>query len=307
MKKILILFTIIGSFVLCIGRKADASSYSVGIVDTDGANLNVRSGPSTSYSIIGRLSDKSYVTIEGTSGSFYYVSYSGSSYGYVHKDYINTVSTKKAQTLDNLNIRQRATTASTILATAPKGSILYILSSDTYWSRVVYNGLEGYAYNNYLKTLQNDSVLLNITNYKQYDSRWASLEIVKGKTMRQIGCLTTAFAMSESYRTGTTITPAAMMNRLQYTSTGDAYWPSHYTVSTKLDYLTTIYNNLQNNKPTIIGAKSSTSMHFVIVTGVNGSKTNPYSYTINDPGSSTRTNLGQFFSAYPTFYKIAYY
>ena len=37
----------------------------------------------------------------------------------------------------------------------------------------------------------------------------------------------------ESYRTGSVIYPDAMSKKLNYTSSGDLYWPSDYQVVTK--------------------------------------------------------------------------
>jgi hypothetical protein len=87
------------------------------------------------------------------------------------------------------------------------------------------------------------------------------------------------------------------------------YWPSNYVTSSNSSYLTTIYNNLVNNKPTIIGAKKKdVSMHFVIVKGFKGGNALTKSnFIINDPGSNTRTTLNDFMNIYPNFYKIAYY
>ena len=69
------------------------------------------------------------------------------------------------------------------------------------------------------------------------------------------------------------------------------------------------YNNLKNNKPTIIGAKKNDgSMHFVIVKGFSGGNAlTKANFIINDPGSNTRTTLNEFMNVYPNFYKIAYY
>ena len=127
--------------------------------------------------------------------------------------------------------------------------------------------------------------------------------------MEKIGCATTAIAMMESYRTGTTIYPDAMSKKLNYTSTGSVYWPSHYvTVTSNADYLSKIYNQLKQGKPVLLGAKDSYgTQHWVVITGFTGGSLTAGSFTINDPGSNTRSNLQQFLNAYPTFYKYFYY
>ena len=114
-------------------------------------------------------------------------------------------------------------------------------------------------------------------------------------------------AMSESYRLNKTIYPNEMVKKLSYTQSGDMYWPSNYKTSTTSNYLNTIYNNLKNKKPTIIGVKNSSSTHFVIIYGISGSSSSLSSYKIYDPASSTRTTLADLFKVYPTYMKIAYY
>jgi hypothetical protein len=100
-----------------------------------------------------------------------------------------------------------------------------------------------------------------------------------------------------------------MAKKLSYTSGGAVYWPTNYSIITSSEgYLEKIYNALQSGKPVIVGAKKSNgSQHYVVVTGVNATSTlTNASFIINDPGSSTRTTLAQFFAAYPNYYKMLY-
>ena len=115
--------------------------------------------------------------------------------------------------------------------------------------------------------------------------------------------------MLESYRLGYSITPDVLSKKVSYTSGGLLYWPSNYIQSTNSNYLSTIYNLLKSGKPVTIGAKTSSGgQHWVVVTGYKGGNTLTASkFTINDPGSSTRDTLDDFFNSYPIFYKIAYY
>jgi hypothetical protein len=127
--------------------------------------------------------------------------------------------------------------------------------------------------------------------------------------MAKIGCATTAIAMMESYRTGTTIYPNAMAKKLRYTSTGSVYWPENFVpVTSSSGYLSRIYDLLKQGKPVLLGAKNSYgSQHWVVVTGFSGGSLTAANFTINDPGSNSRVNLQQFLNAYPAFYKYFYY
>ena len=52
-----------------------ASEQSFGRVDTEGSNLNVRSGPDTSHAVIGSLKDGSTVVVLGEENGWYRVLY----------------------------------------------------------------------------------------------------------------------------------------------------------------------------------------------------------------------------------------
>lgn len=304
---------------------AEASStvYGAGKVTTASTSLNVRKSASTSSAIITTLKRNSQVTLINKSGNFWYVRYSTSSYGYCSADYI-TVTSKVVKTVKttsgNLNVRNRASTSGTVLTKLSSGTKVPVISTSNGWSKILYNGNKtGYVSSAYLTTATQNNTntsykairLSGVPNFKQTDSRWANVIIgSSGQTIGKIGCATTAIAMLESKRTNTTIYPHNMMKKLSYTSGGAVYWPSNYTqITSSSGYLTKIYNLLEQGKPVIIGAKKSNGgQHYVVVTGVKATNTlTTSSFYINDPGSSTRTTLNQFFSAYPYFYKMLYY
>lgn len=187
-----------------------------------------------------------------------------------------------------------------------------LLSTANGWSRVLYHGTKlGYVSSQYLAGVSEgySAVSISVPSFKQTDSRWASYPIgTTGGTIETIGCATTAIAMMESCRTGTTVYPNAMAKRLSYTADGSVYWPSHYTVSTSTGYLTAIYNLLKQGRPVLFGAKTrSGRQHWVVITGFTGGSLTAANFTILDPGSNSRTTLQQFLNAYPVFYKYFYY
>ena len=304
--------------------KANAAEkiHGAGKVTTSATALNVRSRASASSAVKAKLSKNSYVTLISKSGKYWRVQYSASGYGYCHADYIATASTKVRTVKTSsgrLRVRSSASSTATVKAYLSTGTEVTVLSTSGSFSRIVYNGTKtGYVSSSYLKTSSGTSsdnsykaVKLNIPSFKQTDSRWANVTLgASGQTIGKIGCATTAIAMLESYRTGTTIYPNAMAKKLSYTSGGAVYWPSHYTIITSSSgYLSKIYNLLQAGKPVLIGAKKSNgNQHYVVITGVKATSTlTTSSFYINDPGSDTRTTLNQFLSAYPNFYKMMHY
>ena len=297
-------------------RAATADSKA-GVVTTAGGVLNVRSSASTSAAAVAWLSKGSYVTLLSRSGSWWRVEYASGKYGYCHSDYITTVSGTTAVVATqsgSLNVRSGAGTTYARVGALAKGETVIVLSASGGWSKILYHGTKtGYVSSQYLSSSQAvyGAISLTVPSFKQTDSRWSSVIIGQsGKTMAQIGCATTAIAMMESYRTGTTIYPDAMSKQLSYTSGGSVYWPSHFVaVTDSTGYLSGIYSQLKQGKPVLFGAKNAYgSQHWVVITGfTGGGSLNASGFTIHDPGSNSRTTLQQFLAAYPNFYKYFYY
>ena len=297
--------------------QAASSSSKAGAVTTSSMSLNVRASASTSASVVATLKKGSYITLLSKSGSWWQVEYGKGQYGYCHADYITIVegSPVTVKVSGALNVRSGAGTSYSRVASLYNGETVLLLSSSGGWSRVLYHGIKtGYVSSQYLSGTSAStgytSVSLSVPSFKQTDSRWANVTIgSSGKTIANIGCATTAIAMMESYRTGTTIYPDAMSKKLSYTSSGSVYWPSNYvTVTSSSGYLSAIYNKLKEGKPVLFGAKNSYgTQHWVVITGFTGGSLAASNFTINDPGSNSRTTLQQFLNAYPTFYKYFYY
>lgn len=314
LKKILCLLPL--SLIFAIGGNVGASSSKYGVVSTKGSNLNVRAGKSSSTASEYKLKNGSYFKIISQDNDWYYIEYKSNSFGYVSKAYAKEVSLSQAFVSTNggnLNVRENPSSSSNIKYKLKNDSIVYIIEKDTNFSKILYNDFNtGYVSSLYLSSGKSaSSIKLSVPSYKQFDDRWANVKIGSyGKTMKQIGCLTTAMAMTESIRLNKTITPINIKNTFNYTQSGNMYWPSNYKTTTNTsDYLSFIYNNLKNGKPTIVGAKNSNgSMHFVVVYGYNGNGIyNKNNYLIHDPGSSSRTTLNQFLNSYPNLYKLSYY
>lgn len=314
---ILSLIVLIGVMIIPLSASATAADYQAGLVSTSGGNLNVRSKASASAYVITSVPKGSYVTLISKTGSWWYIEYADGKYGYCHADYVKVASGTSATvniSSGSLNVRKGAGTSYAKTGSLYRGDSVVVLSTSNGWSKILYGGNKtGYVSTSYLKisTPKYKAVSLKVPSFKQTDSRWASVQIgTSGKTIGQIGCVTTAIAMMQSYRTGTTIYPDAMAKKLTYASNGNVYWPSDYKVITSSsEYLSKIYDLLQSGKPVLIGAKKSTgSQHWVVITGyIGGDILTASGFTINDPGSGTRTNLQQFLNAYPTFYKFFYY
>lgn len=290
---------------------------AAGTVTTSSGKLYVRSSPGGS--IISSLAKDSNVAIVSEENGWYKVEYNSGAYGYSHSDYITPINSSvyKQVKTNSGRLYVRNSPAGTVVNSLASGTKVAVISETNGWSRVVYNGNStGYVSSSYLVNIGGTSdkyraISLKVPDYKQTDSRWANHKIGSTKyTIGDIGCTTTALAMTESYRTGTTIYPNKMEDKLTYSSTGMLYWPSNYSTTTDFsNYLARIYSLLEQGKPVIVGAKKANgSQHWVVVTGVKQTDSlKPTDFIINDPGTSSRTNLGHFFSTYHYLHRIAWY
>ncbi|MBQ9980844.1 MAG: SH3 domain-containing protein [Oscillospiraceae bacterium] len=300
---------------LTFGASA-AEPYGAGQVAISDGSLNVRSAASTASHITGSLEKDSYVTLLEKSGGWWKVRYNGGQ-GWCSGSYITVLDDETARIkLDwgTLNVRRGPGTGYSVKATLKNGDTVCPLWETNGWSRILYNGSEvGWVNSSYLSGDSSASspaaaVSLDVPYFSQVDNRWRYMKLgSSSNTVGAQGCALTSLSMCQSWRHGYDITPADMLGQLKFTSGGALYLPSDYECYYASDYLEKIKEQLAQNKPVIVAAKTSRgSQHWVVVTGYSGGS-GAVSFTINDPGASARETLADFFADYPIFYKIAYY
>jgi N-acetylmuramoyl-L-alanine amidase len=135
--------------------------------------LRVRSGPGTSFQVIGSLSKGQSVTILSSNENWYKIS-SPVVDGWVSKAYISTTSVKQETSAspaaahvsgtatavvntDTLNIRKGPSSSSTIVGKLTKGTSVTILSKQNNWAEVSYLKVKGWVNAKYLNN-QSDAV-----------------------------------------------------------------------------------------------------------------------------------------------------
>lgn len=307
MKKIILLLLIFALFPVSVQVHA-AEIMGVGVVTTAVGPLNVRNGPTTGSAVVGALQKGSYVMLLGKIDGWYQVQYGKNAIGYASASYLTAVEGRAATvTASALNVRKGGGTGYAVQDYLHKSDPVVELSAANGWSKVVYHGTKtGYVSTKYLSG--NAGVSMAVPKYLQHDSRWGHVTLgTSGKAMAKIGCATTAIAMMESYRTGSTIYPDAMARRLQYTTGGSVYWPANYKVTTTFQ-MSAVRNILDSGKPVLFGARNASgTQHWVVITGYTGDGTSAADFLINDPGTTARMDLSRFLTAYPTFYKYFHY
>ena len=279
-------------------------------VKTGGANLNVRAGASTLQPIVAKLTDGAWVTLLSKSGDWWQVRYDETHTGYCHAAYLaaRAASFRTTVSATALNVRKGAGTNYAVKTTLSCGEDVAVLSEANGWSHILcYGTTSGYVASRYLAPR---AVSFDVPRYLQTDARWKNVAVgTAGGTIGSIGCTTTCLAMTESFRTGKTVTPKEMASTLRYAAGGALYWPADYeTALAEADVLRQILGVLQSGRPVIFGGKKeSGTQHWCVVTGWDGAALTDAAFTVNDPASSKRTTLAAFRALYPTAYKLAWY
>ncbi|CJF86074.1 carboxypeptidase [Streptococcus pneumoniae] len=122
---------------------------------TTTANLNIRSGPSTSNAIVATVKQGTQLTVVGQASSGWLkVSYQGKT-GYVSSQYVKksvSSTTKTYVTTANLNIRSGPSTSNAIVVTVKQGTQLTATGEPANgWLKVSYQGKTGYVNTQYVK------------------------------------------------------------------------------------------------------------------------------------------------------------
>lgn len=117
--------------------------------------LNVREGVGTDKEIVGKMAGGSACEVLGEQDGWYHIQ-SGEVEGYVDKQYILTGYDAEAEAMnlisnvlqvntDNLNVRRKATTDSSIITKVNTGDILEILAEEDDWYYIQINDAQGYV------------------------------------------------------------------------------------------------------------------------------------------------------------------
>ena len=157
-----------GIGVVVGGQANAASSYSTT------ANLNVRTGPSTKYSIVTTLKKGTSVQASGSvANGWLPITYKGKT-AYVSASYLkatstsattttantaNTVGQKTATTTVNVNFRTKASLSSSVIKVLKKGTAVTITGSASgQFTPISVDGRTGWAYTQYLKVTSAGSI-----------------------------------------------------------------------------------------------------------------------------------------------------
>ncbi|MRN23375.1 SH3 domain-containing protein, partial [Romboutsia ilealis] len=150
--------------------KPSYTNTTTKIVNTD--SLNVRSGPSTSNTIVGKLSKGTKVSVISESNGWSKILYNNKEC-YVSSRYLNsgssssdnsnnnssnnTVKETKEVNTDSLNVRSGPSTSHSKIGTLSKGTKVSVISESNGWSKILYNNKEAYVSSQYLSKISSGS------------------------------------------------------------------------------------------------------------------------------------------------------
>ena len=106
------------------------------------ANVNVRSGPGTSYAKLGMLANGDVAEKTGVSGSWTQINYNGKT-AYVSSQYLKAAAVNAAgyvQAIANVNVRSGPGTGYTKIGVLANGAVVPKLGVSGSWTKVSFNG-----------------------------------------------------------------------------------------------------------------------------------------------------------------------
>ena len=180
-------------------KRANEMDASFGTGTIDGSYVRMRSGASTSSSILGTYNSGTTMAVTGVSGAWYKVSYNGTA-GYVHSDYVSlsgvtssggsTAGSNGSVKGSDVRMRSGPGTNYSILGTYQNGTALTVTGTENGWSKVTIGGVSGYIRSDYVSGGGADSK----TGY------------IKGNDVRLRSGAGTNYSILGTYNNGTPLT-----------------------------------------------------------------------------------------------------
>jgi len=144
--KVLLITLLIVSLAVIVG----AEDIKLGIGTVNVSSLHMRSKPNTeSVVLVSAPEGSKVVIVEQTNDSWYKVIYNKTT-GYMYADYLDYDPVKNVELGNGIadgssvNVRQKPTTSSAIVASVPRGGSAKIIGFNNGWYKVEYKGVTGY-------------------------------------------------------------------------------------------------------------------------------------------------------------------
>lgn len=130
-------------FAMATGAAADEGR------EVTSSTLNVRSGPGTSYAILGVAGGSQRYVSYGSSGGWYHIWWAGGS-GWIYGAYTALVAGTGARVnVSTLNVRSGPSTSYSIVGSASSGQAYYLTGTSSGWDHVWFGGANRWFYGPY--------------------------------------------------------------------------------------------------------------------------------------------------------------
>lgn len=152
------------------------------------ANLNMRSGPGTGYSVILVIPKGTGVKVESSANGWAKIIYNGKT-GYVSSTYLSSagspspVASHVYTTIAKLNLRSGPGTGYAVLLTIPQETTLAVLGNTGGWYKVTYAGKTGYVSGSYVSVSDTKAAAEAFVNGKGLTSSTGYLIWVNTQTI----------------------------------------------------------------------------------------------------------------------------
>ena len=177
LKRNILAITLASMHIMGSGYNVDAleTTTSNNIVRTitymevTGNSVNVRTGPSTSYTSIMKLNKGDKVEYISSSGNWSKITYNGKT-GYIYSTYIKSISNDSTSTDvrqitgSSVNFRKGPGTNYSVIRSFSKGTQVNFISKENDWVKVNYNGTVGYVFGKYVSDKTNSDNNVNNDN-----------------------------------------------------------------------------------------------------------------------------------------------
>ena len=149
--------------LLMLVTLSSATAFAAnGVYYVNANSVNVRYGPSSSYSSKGHVSKGDVVSYKKSKNGWYFVKMSNGRTGWIYRKYLSSVRSSSSKTsasgtyktTANLNMRSKATLNSGyVIRTVKKGTRVTMKKQSHGWAYVTYSGGSGWVSAKYLKKL----------------------------------------------------------------------------------------------------------------------------------------------------------
>lgn len=148
-------------FALLLGTASSALALTKNETVYSTALINVRSGPGTNYSVVGKLKVNDQVKYLGASGSWAKIEYNGT-VAYAFAKYLksagSTTSGDKLYATTGVNVRSGPGTSYAKLGTLTKDQQVTKLGSSGKWMKIAYGSGYAYVHGQYLTATEPDNI-----------------------------------------------------------------------------------------------------------------------------------------------------